>query len=681
MSEYFPSSLLEGSHYSVAAMKELAVRLKDLRACHGAIEGWRIATAEFLTRDLPFAIHREAHRYFFSDYDSDRLGPGPLSCPSESQIASSNIMHLCKRLGLTNYEQLRAYGWDHKEAFLEVMLDELGIVFQTKPRRMAKDITNVEDAGFLDGGVFNITESCIDLASENPAIIFGLVDGSLVEISHRELNGRVNRIANALLKLGFCAGDAIGIYMPMTADAVAIYLAIIRIGCSVVSIADSFAPPEIRTRLEISGAKAIFTQQHIAVGDKRIDLYSKVIAADGPRGIVIRVSDDLDEMLRDGDLIFDDFLGDDSEVKAHGCDAGAMCNLLFSSGTTGVPKAIAWSHTTPLKCAVDGYIHHDIHDGDVVAWPTNLGWMMGPWVIYASLINGATLAIYEGSPSGLGFASFVERAKVTMLGLVPSLIKHWRKADLLSKVDWRGVKVFSSTGECSNADDMHYLSAKSGYQPMIEYCGGTEIGGGYVTGTVVEPQAGGCFSTVAVGLRMHLLDEGFESSSEGEVFLEGPAIGLSTRLLNGDHHEMYFAESPRDEMGRALRRHGDAFMSLGGGYFCAQGRADDTMNLGGIKTSSAEIERGLGGLDFIEEVGAVGVKPAGGGPSELHVFVVLADCSVAGDDLLGLLQKQIKREINPLFKISKVHLLGALPRTASHKIIHKQLKTLALGDK
>ena len=75
-------------------------------------------------------------------------------------------------------------------------------------------------------------------------------------------------------------------------------------------------------------------------------------------------------------------------------------NILFSSGTTGEPKAIPWTHVTPIKCAVDGLLHQDIHDDDRVAWPTNLGWMMGPWLIYASLVNRATIALYGGAPTG-----------------------------------------------------------------------------------------------------------------------------------------------------------------------------------------------------------------------------------------------------------------------------------------
>ena len=85
----------------------------------------------------------------------------------------------------------------------------------------------------------------------------------------------------------------------------------------------------------------------------------------------------------------------------------------------GEPKPIPWTHTTPIKCAVDGFYHQDIHAGEVVAWPTNIGWMMGPWLIY-QLINGATLALYTGVSTTPGFCEFIDSAKVNMLGVVRS---------------------------------------------------------------------------------------------------------------------------------------------------------------------------------------------------------------------------------------------------------------------
>jgi acetyl-CoA synthetase len=98
------------------------------------------------------------------------------------------------------------------------------------------------------------------------------------------------------------------------------------------------------------------------------------------------------------------------------CEPGDHINVLFSSGTTGEPKAIPWTHSAAIKAASDGHYHHDIHPSDTVVWPTNLGWMMGPWLILATLINRATIGLYDDAPTTAGFARFIDEAGVAILG-------------------------------------------------------------------------------------------------------------------------------------------------------------------------------------------------------------------------------------------------------------------------
>jgi acetyl-CoA synthetase len=351
-----------------------------------------------------------------------------------------------------------------------------------------------------------------------------------------------------------------------------------------------------------------------------------------------------------------------------------VTNILFSSGTTGEPKAIPWTQLTPIKAAIDGHLHLDVQPGDVVAWPTNLGWMMGPWLIYASLLNRATMALYLDAPTTRGFGSFVQDARVSVLGLVPSIVKAWRADDRMRGLDWSAIKCFGSTGEASNAVDYLYLMMLAGYRPVIEYCGGTEIGGGYLTGTLVQPASPATFSTPALGSQLVILDEQGRPADNGEVFLVPPTLGYSQRLLNRDHHEVYFAGAPPGPGGVPLRRHGDQIERLPGGYFRALGRVDDTMNLGGIKVSSAEIERVLDTVAGVRRTAAVAVNPAGGGPSELVIYAVVEDPAEAVPALTARLQQAIKTRLNPLFRIADVVVVEALPVTASNKIMRRDLR-------
>lgn len=223
----------------------------------------------------------------------------------------------------------------------------------------------------------------------------------------------------------------------------------------------------------------------------------------------------------------------------------------------------------------------------------------------------------------------------------------------------------------------------AGYKPVIEYCGGTEIGGGYVTGTRVQPAAPSTFTTPALGLDFLLYDDHGNPSDNGEVFIVPPSLGLSTSLLNADHDEVYFAGTPRPD----LRRHGDAIERLGKRLenepwlaeikYRVHGRVDDTMNLSGIKVSSAEIEEVLNVVDGIQETAAVAVSPEDGGPNQLVIYTVLVASEAeepTKPEIHDALQAALSGHLNPLFRIHEIVIVDALPRTASNKVMRRLLR-------
>ena len=269
-----------------------------------------------------------------------------------------------------------------------------------------------------------------------------------------------------------------------------------------------------------------------------------------------------------------------------------------------------------------------------------------------------------------------------MLGVVPSLVKHWHQHDMTKGCDWSNIKRFASTGESSSMEAMLWLSSRAGYKPVIEYCGGTEIGGAYMTSVMVEPNIPSCFSTPALGSGLLLLDEfGHQTFGTGELALIPPTLGLSTRLLNRKHHEVYYDDMPFGPNGEILRRHGDEIQLLSNGYYRALGRCDDTMNIGGIKVSSIEIERVCDRVDGVFESAAIAVTPPEGGPSILVIFVVEAKNIVStlseserAKTLKSLMQKSIKDNLNPLFGITDVCITPNLPRTSSNKVMRRVLR-------
>jgi len=216
--------------------------------------------------------------------------------------------------------------------------------------------------------------------------------------------------------------------------------------------------------------------------------------------------------------------------------------------------------------------------------------------------------------------------------------------------------------------------AKAGYKPVIEYCGGTEIGGGYLSGSMLQAAAPSFFTTPCMGLNFHVLDEEGHPTEQGEVYISGLSLGLSIALLNQVHHEVYFEGTPELD-GKKLRRHGDEIEITKSGFYRAHGRVDDTMNLGGIKVSSIEIERTLNRIEAVVETAAIAVTEQSGGPSQLIVYVVLQKAVQSDIAMLtGEMQKAIRAKLNPLFKIKEVVPIDVLPRTASNKIMRRVLR-------
>lgn len=592
--------------------------------------------------------------------------------PSKRIIESSNIYKMMQHYGFDEYKDFWKWSIANKETFWEATVKNLEIKLAQNYTSIVDTSKGVENAAWLKNSKLNIVDSCFQNEDNETAVIFQEEGKSLQKITQKELLKLVNQIANGLQDLGLKEGDKIAINMPMTLEAVAIYLAGIKAGMPIVTIADSFTPNEIEIRLNITKPKVIFTQDVLKRGEKELPLYQKVVDANAPKTIVIKTSKEKFD-LRKEDVFLNTFLSSKTDFNTVIQNPEAIITVLFSSGTTGAPKAIPWTHTTPIKSASDGYYHQDIHKNDVVCWPTNLGWMMGPWLVFASLINKASIALYYGTPTDANFGQFVQDAKVTMLGVIPSFVKYWQSSKCMEQFNWNAIQCYSSTGEVSNPLEMNYLMQLANNKPVIEYCGGTEIGGGYVTSTVVQPNIASTFSSQALGGEFILLDETNNKTKKGELFLIPPIMGLSNTLLNSNHFDVYYKNTPKYE-GKLLRRHGDQLEQLENGYYKMQGRVDDAMNLGGIKVSSIQIEAVINKLSFVKESAAIAVAPKEGGPSVLVVYYVENSSKINVEERFQQAKDSIKNKLNPLFKLTDLIKIEILPRTASNKVMRRKLR-------
>lgn len=665
-----------------------------------------VVAARVLRPEHPHALHQLVYYSAYAGWDRAARGPPPYWFPSPTDCKQTNLGRLMEANGpkllgssyrdpISSFNHFYRFSVENQEVYWSMVLKQLAVKFKQEPRSILSTSDRSKKGGtWLQGAVLNIAECCLlpcpslKRTDDSTAIIWrdeGLDDYPVNRMSLKELRSQVITVTHALDAI-FEKGDPIAIDMPMTCNAVIIYLAIILGGFVVVSIADSFAPQEIGSRMGVSKAKAIFTQDFIVRGGKKVPLYSRVIQGTSSKAVVIpAIGDSLGIMLRDGDMSWKDFLshaaGRSSSYSPVYQSVDALTNILFSSGTTGEPKAIPWTQLSPIRCASDTWAHLDVRPCDIGCWPTNLGWVMGPIIIYSCFLTGATLALYHGSPLGRDFCKFVQDAGVTVLGSVPSLVKSWKAGNCAEGLDWTKIRVLGTTGEASDIDDNLWLTSRASYKPIVECCGGTELASSYIQGSLLRPQAFGAFSGASMSTGFVILDEQGtpypdDIPCSGEVGLFPLYFGATDRLLNADHDKVYFDGMPIYK-GRQLRRHGDIIQRTVGGYYIVQGRADDTMNLGGIKTSSVEIERVCNRADeCLLETAAVSIKPSGGGPEHLAILAVLKDRSAQYD--VNLLKRKfqtaIQKNLNPLFKVSYVKVVAEFPRTASNKLLRRVLR-------
>ena len=423
-----------------------AERLAIERGEHGPQALWREISKRVLHPfKHPLALHQWVAGFVFDAavWDVATLGPAPLWTPTADACADTNLArfmrdfsrHLkaeglacpewergCTGDPAADWPLLQRVSYDHPTLFWPLVLEKLGIHFETPPTRVLDAPANA----WLPGARLNIAESCF--AKRDPemdAVVYADPGGAVRRLSRGELRAKCVEVMNALRAAGFAPGDRVAIDMAMHLESVCIYLGLVLAGCVAVSIAESFSAGEIASRVRISEAKAIFASEHVHArivegGVKRCIVVPPGAHDGGALATTTNLADGGDghqawaDFMRAGKL----WAKQHGNCATHVCASDDISNILFSSGTTGDPKAIPWSHVTPIRCGSDAFAHHDIRERDVVCWPTNLGWMMGPWLLYAALLNGAAVALFHGSPTDRLFPKFVEQARVTMLGLV-----------------------------------------------------------------------------------------------------------------------------------------------------------------------------------------------------------------------------------------------------------------------
>src|SRR5437773_5994041 len=383
-------------------------------------------------------------------------------------------------------------------------------------------------------------------------------DSTTQTLTYRTLRVQTNEMAAVLRGLGLGKGDAIGVFMPMVPEIVVAMLAIIKIGGIFLPLFSGFGAAAIISRLNDAEAKALFTADgtcrrgkfcamkpvaeeaasqiptlrhlivltltstpHLTLSSAPEERRRARDAVSGEDAAPVRLSASQGERMKVRgwrthswqELISLSTLNLQQSTAHTSAEEPMM--IIYTSGTTGRPKGAVHTHCGfPIKSAQDVWHGLDLHEDETLFWMTDMGWMMGPWEVFGTLLLGATMMLYDGAPDFPGpdrVWSLVDRHKVTALGVSPTLIRALRRHgyNIVRRHDLSSLRKFASTGEPWNPEPWMWLFQNVGHGklPIINYSGGTEISGGILMGNVLTPMTQCAFSGPLPGMAADVVDE------------------------------------------------------------------------------------------------------------------------------------------------------------------------------
>ena len=585
-------------------------------------------------------------------------------------------------------------------------------VVWTKPFTRTLDESNAPFYKWFEDGELNASANCLDKHVGTPtenktAIIFEADDGSVTQVTYRELLSRVSQFANALKAQGIRKGDRVIIYMPMTIEGVVAMQACARIGATHSVVFGGFSAKSLQERIIDAGAVAVITANFQMRGGKELGLKAIVdegIAMGGCESIktvlVFMRTKTPCNMVAGRDKTFDEVLaGQPTECKPEAVNAEHPLFILYTSGSTGKPKGVQHSTGGYLlwaKLTMDWTF--DIKPTDTFWCTADIGWITGhTYVAYGPLAAGATQLIFEGIPTfphAGRFWQMIEKHKVTIFYTAPTAIRSLIKAaEGDEKVhpkrwDLTSLRILGTVGEPINPEAWMWYHRNVGGEkcPIVDTFWQTETGGHMITPLPgATPTVPGSCTLPLPGIMAAIVDEtgkDIPNGSGGMLVVKRPWPSM-IRTIWGDPERFKKSYFP-EEMGGKLYLAGDgAVRNADNAYFRITGRIDDVLNVSGHRLGTMEIESALvSKTDLVAEAAVVG-RPDDLTGEAICAFVVLKRSRPTGEEAKKIadeLRAWVGKEIGPIAKPKDIRFGDNLPKTRSGKIMRRLLRGIAKGE-
>jgi acetyl-CoA synthetase len=615
--------------------------------------------------------------------------------PTPGHIEGANLTKFMRLHGIRDFDELMQKSTGDVAWFTDAVLKFLDIQFY-EPYSNVVDLSDgIQFPKWCVGGRMNIVHNCVDKWRETDggkqkAVVFEGEEGMTRTLTYEGLYKEVNKAANALRSLGLGKGDAVGIFMPMTPEIVIALLAIAKIGGIILPLFSGYGAGAVVSRMLDADAKALFAADGAFRRGKAVEMKAVADEAAGQipslKHMIVLKRTGQDINMKEGrdhwwhELV--DAQSDEAETEK--TDAEDPLMIIYTSGTTGKPKGALHTHCGfPVKAAQDMSFGTDVHTGDVIYWMTDMGWMMGPWLVFGGLLLGATVFLYDGAPDCPApnrSWELVEKHGINQMGVSPTLIRsliphgdeHFKKHDLSS------LKCFASTGEPWNPDPWMWLFGKvgEGVRPIINYSGGTEISGGIVMGNPILPLKPCAFSAPCPGMDADVVDEHGNPvrNAVGELVIKAPWIGMTRGFWKdkGRYLDTYWSRWEN------VWVHGDFAAIDNDGLWYILGRSDDTIKIAGKRLGPAEVESILVRHESIVEAAAIGVPHEVKG-SELVLFAVTSPAVERSDVLRRQLHEMVVAEMGKPLAPKAILFVSDLPKTRNAKVMRRMIRAAYLG--
>ncbi|HEX7098510.1 MAG TPA: AMP-binding protein [Acidimicrobiia bacterium] len=615
--------------------------------------------------------------------------------PDEERASRTHTARFMAKHGIAAYGDLYARSIEDPAWFWDAVVEYLGIPFITPYREVVDVSRGPQWATWFVGGELNLSAACVDrwaeLQPDMPAVIGEREGSDSLTWSFSELKETVGRLAAGLVRLGVEPGDAVGVFLPMSPEAIAAFLATARVGGIFIPIFSGYAAEAVASRLLDPRPRVLvcadgFTRRGKLVAMKEVTDAAVAAAGGGIDHVVVVPYAGVDDVpwTEGRDVAWDEVLAADP-IDPVPCDSEHPVMIAYTSGTTGRPKGSVHVHGgLTVKIAQEGAFLTDVHPGDRLMWATDMGWIMGPWMTIAALANGATAVTYDGAPDHPGpdrIWEITEKHRLTHLGLSPTLIRALQPhgAGQARRHDLSSLTAFGSTGEPLNPDPWWWLFRDVGEErvPIVNISGGTEIAAVILGVNLLQGLKPTSLGGPALGMAADVVDPSGQSvrGEVGELVLRAPWPGMTRGFWK--EPDRYLATYW--ERFEGVWVHGDWASVDEDGFWYLHGRSDDTLNIAGKRVGPAEIESAAVGLDEVMMAAAIGVPDPIKGEAVV-VYAVPSPEAAHDSKLADRVADEIVRVLGKAFRPAAVHLVDDLPRTRSAKIMRRVVRALALGD-